>query len=48
MSGAIPPLPNTPSWCVAELRHRDTCFFGVVGGRTTPLTIISKVKKRRL
>jgi hypothetical protein len=23
MSGAIPPLPNTPPWCGAQLKHRD-------------------------
>jgi hypothetical protein len=23
MSGDIPPLPNTPSWCGAQLKHRD-------------------------
>jgi hypothetical protein len=23
MSGAIPPLPNTPSWHGAQLKHRD-------------------------
>jgi hypothetical protein len=23
MSGTIPPLPNTPSWCGAHLKHRD-------------------------
>jgi hypothetical protein len=22
--GAIPPLPNTPSWCGARLKHRDS------------------------
>jgi hypothetical protein len=23
MRGAIPPFPNTPSWCGAQLKHRD-------------------------
>jgi len=23
MNGAIPPLPNTPSWRGAQLKHRD-------------------------
>jgi hypothetical protein len=23
MCGATPPLPNTPSWCGAQLKHRD-------------------------
>jgi hypothetical protein len=34
MSGAIPPLPNKPSWRGAQLKHRDNftftfivCFF---------------------
>jgi hypothetical protein len=25
--GAIPPLPNTPSWCGAQLKHRDNFTF---------------------
>jgi hypothetical protein len=29
MSGAIPPLPNTPSWSGAQLQHRDTLPFTV-------------------
>jgi hypothetical protein len=27
MRGAIPPLPNTPSWCGAQLKHRDNFTF---------------------
>jgi hypothetical protein len=27
MSGAIPPLPNTPSWLGAQLKHRDNFTF---------------------
>jgi hypothetical protein len=27
MSGAIPPLPNTPSWRGARLKHRDNFTF---------------------
>jgi len=27
MSGAIPPLPNTPSWRGAQLKHRDNFTF---------------------
>jgi len=27
MSGAIPPSPNTPSWCGAQLRHGDVFTF---------------------
>jgi hypothetical protein len=27
MCGVIPPLPNTPSWCGAQLKHRDNFKF---------------------
>jgi len=27
MRGAITPLPNTPSWRGAQLKHRDTFTF---------------------
>jgi hypothetical protein len=27
MSGAVPPLPNTPSWRGAQLKHRDRDNF---------------------
>jgi hypothetical protein len=27
MTGAISPLPNTPSWRVAQLKHRDNFTF---------------------
>jgi hypothetical protein len=27
MNGAIPPLPNTPSWRGAQLKHRDIFTF---------------------
>jgi hypothetical protein len=27
MSRAIPPLPNTPSWRGAQLKHRDNFTF---------------------
>jgi hypothetical protein len=27
MRGAIPPLPNTPSWHGAQLKHRDNFTF---------------------
>jgi hypothetical protein len=27
MSGAIPSLPNTPSWHGAQLKHRDNFTF---------------------
>jgi hypothetical protein len=48
MRGAIPPLPNTPSWCGAQLKHRDnfTYLFPLrisppsrySGGRSIPVT----------
>jgi hypothetical protein len=27
MIGAIPPLPDMPSWSGAQLKHRDNCTF---------------------
>jgi hypothetical protein len=27
MRGDIPPFPNTPSWCRAQLKHRDNFTF---------------------
>jgi hypothetical protein len=27
MRGAVPPLPNTPSWHGAHLKHRDNFTF---------------------
>jgi hypothetical protein len=27
MSGAVPSLPNTPSWCGAQLKHRKNFTF---------------------
>jgi hypothetical protein len=27
--GAIPPLPNTPSWRGAQLKHRDNFTLGL-------------------
>jgi hypothetical protein len=27
MTGALPPLPNTPSWRGAQLKHRDNFIF---------------------
>jgi len=27
MSGTIPPVPNTPSWRGAQLKHRDNFTF---------------------
>jgi hypothetical protein len=29
MSGAIPPLPNTPPWRGAQLKHRDNFTFTI-------------------
>jgi len=31
MSGDIPPLPNTPSWRDAPLKHRDNFTFTLSG-----------------
>jgi hypothetical protein len=31
MSGTIPPLPNTPSWRGAQLKHRDKSVFISMG-----------------
>jgi len=37
MSGAIP-HPNTPSWCGAQLKHRDNFTFIVKGkGKVVPV-----------
>jgi len=30
MSGAVSPLPNTPLWRVAQLKHRDNFTFTVL------------------
>jgi hypothetical protein len=30
MSGAIPPLPNTPSWCGAQLKHSENFTFIII------------------
>jgi hypothetical protein len=30
MSGAIPSLPNTPSWHGAQLKHRDNFTFYIL------------------
>jgi len=30
MSGAIPPLPSTPSWRGSQLKHRDNFTFAFV------------------
>jgi hypothetical protein len=40
MRGAIPPLPNTPSWCGAQLKHRDKFYF------TTPWSFVHYLTKR--
>jgi len=34
MRGAIPPLPHTPSWRGAQLKHRDSFTF------TLPLLLL--------
>jgi hypothetical protein len=42
MSGAISPLPNTPSWRGAQLKHRESFTFFIV---LEKLTVIQLVKK---
>jgi len=34
MSGAIPPLPNTPPWSGAQLKHRDNFTFTFHGAES--------------
>jgi hypothetical protein len=34
MRGAIPPLPNTPSWRGAQLKHRDIFTFAFTFGHS--------------
>jgi len=34
MSGAVPPLPNTPLWRGAQLKHRDNFAFTFYSGDT--------------
>jgi hypothetical protein len=34
MRGAIPPLPNTPPWCGAQLKHRDNFTFTYIQADT--------------
>jgi hypothetical protein len=42
MSGVIPPLPNTPPWRGAELKHRDNftfyLFMSILAVGRTPWT----------
>jgi hypothetical protein len=37
MRGAIPPLPNTPSWRGAQLKHRDNFTF-IINTTTTSIS----------
>jgi hypothetical protein len=40
MSGTIHPLPNTPSWLGAQLKHRDNfTFYNVCKTLRIPLII---------
>jgi hypothetical protein len=40
MSGAVPPLPNTPPWRGAQLKHGDFTFtYGVSKGKRLLLDI---------
>jgi hypothetical protein len=43
MIGAIPPLPNTPSWCGTQLKHRDNFTFTL---ETTELFLQQPVKSK--
>jgi hypothetical protein len=46
MSRTIPPLPNTPSWRGAQLKHRDkfTFYFTFMAwGECDLLTYVNKV-----
>jgi hypothetical protein len=40
MSGSIPPIPNTPSWRGAQLKHRDNFTFTYPGSCFLPLRSI--------
>jgi hypothetical protein len=40
MSGAIPPLPNTPLWRGAQLKHRDNFTFSGVCTEVCPTNLI--------
>jgi hypothetical protein len=39
MSGAIPPLPNTPPWRGAQLKHRDNFTFTFIFSKVLLETI---------
>jgi hypothetical protein len=44
MSGAIPPITNTPSWSGAQLKHRDNFTFTLLlqSGFNMALTFITQ------
>jgi hypothetical protein len=44
MSGAIPPLPNTPSWRCAQLKRRDNFTFTLLV-ITTVLPCLESIKR---
>jgi hypothetical protein len=48
MRGAISPLPNKPSWCGAQLKHRDSLTFCLtINSTNTAAVRTSKVAKYR-
>jgi hypothetical protein len=55
MSGATHPLPNTPSWCGAQLKHRDNFFvpiistgedFKILVGKRKGMRSLGRLKRR--
>jgi hypothetical protein len=39
MRGAIPPLPNTPSWSGVQLKHRDNFTFNFTPSKNNLLSM---------
>jgi len=56
MCGAMPPLPKTPSWRCAQLKHGDNFTFTAMphspsqgsGSRTGAVTLVSEVEEMSL
>jgi hypothetical protein len=50
MRGAIPPLPNTPSWRGDQLKRRDNFNFSFSTKQVTTVTgsILNQMKNTRL
>jgi hypothetical protein len=44
MCGAIPPLPNTSSWCGAQLKLRDDYTFTFCLMFTEPKNVSNKIR----